>query len=56
MVNDIFCPKCKKAVFTRKSSPDLKYWNIHCNWCGFDFRKAKTYVKAKDRKWIEGGN
>jgi ribosomal protein L37AE/L43A len=50
------CPKCDKAVIKRKTTPKLNYWTCHCLWCGFDFRKAKTHVRVKERRRIEGGN
>jgi DNA-directed RNA polymerase subunit M/transcription elongation factor TFIIS len=55
MVKTIVCPKCKKAVIRRKTRTDTNYWDVKCLWCGNTFKKAKTHVKAKDRKKIEGG-
>jgi DNA-directed RNA polymerase subunit M/transcription elongation factor TFIIS len=51
----IVCPKCGKALIKRETTVDLNYWKVKCLWCGHAFRKAKTNVSAKDRRWIEGG-
>jgi phage FluMu protein Com len=56
MINTIVCPKCHKAVVRRKTRTDTNYWEVKCLWCGCEFRKAKTHVRAKDREWIERGN
>ena len=56
MVKTIECPKCKKGIIRRKTRTETNYWICTCLWCGHTFKKAKTHVKAVDRKRIERGN
>ena len=49
-MTDIICPKCKKGIVKKHKTINKPYWNVHCFWCGNDFKYKKPWVIRKMKK------